>query len=197
VRTNGLALPISPEAKSHNRCPDQLELQTIPAVFNRAGYDTMRTCKQGNSYEAANGQFTVRHDATKRGGDDETGSAWHAEQVLNYLHDRESQRDKDPFLIYFGFSHPHDTRDGKPELLAKYGAVNHTDKSSLPPAQPNAPALPVNYLPAHPFHHGHPDLRDEVAVSGVWKNRDERLFAMKRDVSSRAVKISIFRSIVC
>lgn len=167
-------LPISPEAKSHNRSPDKLELQTIPSVFNRAGYDTMRTCKKGNSYEAANGQFTVRHDATKRGGDDETGSAWHAEQVLNYLHDRESQRDKDPFLIYFGFSHPHDTRDGKPELLAKYGAVNHTDKSSLPPAQPNAPALPVNYLPAHPFHHGHPDLRDEVAVSGVWKNRDER-----------------------
>ncbi|MCA9008842.1 MAG: sulfatase-like hydrolase/transferase [Planctomycetaceae bacterium] len=167
-------LPISPGAKSHSRCPDQLELQTIPAVFNRAGYDTMRTCKQGNSYEAANAQFTIRHDATKRGGDDETGSAWHAEQVLNYLHDRESQQDRNPFLIYFGFSHPHDTRDGKPELLAKYGAVNHTDQASLPPAHPNAPALPVNYLPAHPFHHGHPDLRDEVAVSGVWEHRDER-----------------------
>ena len=27
---------------------------TIPAVFNRAGYDTMRTCKNGNSYNAAN-----------------------------------------------------------------------------------------------------------------------------------------------
>jgi arylsulfatase A-like enzyme len=32
----------------------------------------------------------------------------------------------------------------------------------------------VNYLPAHPFHHGHPELRDEVAVGGVWENRDER-----------------------
>jgi choline-sulfatase len=29
---------------------------------------TMRTCKMGNSYEAANKLFTVRHDATKRGG---------------------------------------------------------------------------------------------------------------------------------
>ncbi|HVL14014.1 MAG TPA: sulfatase-like hydrolase/transferase, partial [Gemmata sp.] len=44
----------------------------------------------------------------------------------------------------------------------------------LPPANAKAPALPVNYLPAHPFHHGHPDLRDEVAVSGVWEKRDER-----------------------
>ena len=84
------------------------------------------------------------------------------------------RNDNDPFLIYFGFSHPHDTRDGKPELLAKYGAVNHTDKDNLPPANPMAPALPINYLPKHPFHHGHPDLRDEVAVSGVWENRDER-----------------------
>lgn len=167
-------LPISPRAKANDRCPEHLELQTIPAVFNRAGYDTMRTCKMGNSYEAANKQFTVRKDATKRGGDDETGSAWHGEQVLTYLQDRESRHDTDPFLIYFGFSHPHDTRDGRPELLAKYGAVNHTDKKNLPPANPMAPALPVNYLPRHPFHHGHPGLRDEVAVSGVWENRDER-----------------------
>ena len=167
-------LPISPGATKNNRCPDHLELQTIPAVFNRAGYDTMRTCKIGNSYEAANKLFAVRHDATKRGGDDATGSAWHGEQVLNYLHDRESRKDSDPFLIYFGFSHPHDTRDGKPELLAKYGAVNHADPASLPPANPMAPALPINYLPKHPFPHGHPDLRDEVDVSGVWENRAER-----------------------
>ena len=32
----------------------------------------------------------------------------------------------------------------------------------------------MNYLPAHPFHHGHPGLRDEVSVSGVWERRDER-----------------------
>jgi len=167
-------LPISPGAAKNNRCPDHLELQTIPAVFNRAGYDTMRTCKIGNSYDAANKQFIIRKDASKRGGDDETGSAWHGEQVLGYLNNRETQHDTDPFLIYFGFSHPHDTRDGKPELLAKYGAVNHTDQNTLPPANSKAPALPINYLPQHPFHHGHPDLRDEVAVSGVWKNRDER-----------------------
>ncbi|MFV1964252.1 MAG: sulfatase-like hydrolase/transferase [Pirellulaceae bacterium] len=167
-------LPNAKGAIAAGLCPPHLERNTMAAVFNRAGYDTMRTCKKGNSYEAANAQFTVRHDASKRGGTDETGSAWHAEQVLHYLEQREASKDTDPFLIYYGFSHPHDTRDGKPELLAKYGAVNHTDKNTLPPAHPKQPALPVNYLPAHPFHHGHPRLRDEVAVSGVWKNRDER-----------------------
>ena len=165
-------LPIGPGAGV--RCPPNLEQNTIPAVFNRAGYDTMRTCKIGNSYEAANKLFTVRKDATKRGGTDESGSAWHGEQVLAYLQNRETTQDRDPFLIYFGFSHPHDTRDGKPELLAKYGATNHTDPNTPPPAHPRQPALPDNYLPAHPFPHGHPGLRDEVAVSGVWERRDER-----------------------
>lgn len=165
-------LPIGPGAKEH--CPPDIVQNTIPAVFNRGGYATMRTCKKGNSYEGANQLFTVRHDAEKRGGTDESGSAWHAEQVLNYLNDRESSKDAKPFLIYFGFSHPHDTRDGKPELLANYGAVNHTDKNALPPENPKQPKLPANWLPAKPFPDGHPGLRDETTVSGVWEKRDER-----------------------
>ena len=164
----------NPHIRNPKLVPPDLAQYTMPAVFNRGGYDTMRTCKRGNSYEAANELFTVRHDATRRGGTDETGSAWHADQVLEYLRQREANRDKDPFLIYFGFSHPHDTRDGKPELLAKYGAVNHRDKNVLPPADPKQPALPVNYLPAHPFDNTHMTVRDEVAVSGVWDKRDER-----------------------
>jgi arylsulfatase A-like enzyme len=164
-------LPIGPGAKKH--CPPKLEENTLAAVFNRAGYATMRTCKLGNSYPAANRQFAVLKEATKRGGNDAEGSAWHAEQVLDYLKQREAKEDRRPFLIYFGFSHPHDTRNGKPELLARYGAVNHTDPDRPPPASEKQPPLPVNYLPAHPFPHGHPDLRDEVAVSGVWKRRDE------------------------
>jgi choline-sulfatase len=155
-------------------CPERLELQTIGAVFNRAGYKTMRTCKKGNSYPAANAEFTIVRDATKRGGTEESGSAWHAKQVLEYLSDREANREKEPFFIYFGFSHPHDPRNGTPELLAKYGAVNHTDSSSVPPANPKQPELQENYLEAHPFFHGHPKLRDEERVSGVWKRRDER-----------------------
>lgn len=58
--------------------------------------------------------------------------------------------------------------------MEKYGATNHKDKNSLPPPSDKQPPLPVNYLPAHPFPHGHPGLRDEVSVSGVWEKRDEQ-----------------------
>lgn len=154
--------------------PADLADHSLAAVFNRAGYHTMRTCKIGNSYPAANEKFTVCHDKSNRGGDAETGSAWHAERVLDYLESREQSGKDNPFLIYLGFSHPHDTRDGTPELIEKYGVTNHTDPHVLPtPHADRAPKLPINYLPAHPFHHGHLDLRDELKVSGVWGRRDE------------------------
>lgn len=164
-------LPVSPWASKTS--PPALEQQTLPAVFNRAGYATMRTCKMGNSYEAANQLFTIRHDATKRGGDDESGSAWHGDRVMDYLRDRQAAGEAKPFLIYYGFSHPHDTRDGKPGLLAKYGAANHTNETAPPAAHPKQPPLPANYLAGHPFDTTHSDVRDEVAVSGVWQRRDE------------------------
>lgn len=164
---------LNPHVTNPKLVPPDLAENTLPAIFNRAGYDTMRTCKPGNSYEAANQLFTVRHDAVKNGGTEETGSAWHGKQVLNYLAEREANKDTDPFLIYFGFTHPHDPRNGTPELLEKYGATNHTDPESPPPANRKQPPLPENYLPAHPFHHGHIGLRDEERVSGVWFNRDE------------------------
>jgi choline-sulfatase len=169
-------LPSSADRETRQRmCPSDLADHTMAAVFNRAGYMTMRTCKEGNSYPQANEKFTIRHDATKRGGKDESGSAWHGDRVLNFLNEREAQTQKKPFLIYYGFSHPHDARDGKPELLRKYGAVNHRDKNSLPQLNPEIPApkLPSNYLPKHPFPHGHPGLRDEVNAPGIWENRDE------------------------
>ncbi len=165
---------MNPHVDNPKMVPPDLSRHTLPAVFKQAGYDTMRTCKRGNSYEAANELFAVRHDATKRGGTDESGSAWHAEQVLNYLNKRQASRDADPFLIYFGFSHPHDTRDGKPELLKKYGAVNHADRDTWPSAHPKQPPLPPNHLPAHPFDNTHMTVRDEVGVSGVWDRRDVR-----------------------
>ena len=144
--------------------------QSLPALFNRAGYDTFRTCKRGNSFNEANQLFDVSRVATNRQGVDEKGSQWHGDQVMEYLTERESSGDTDPFLIYFGFSHPHDPRNATPELASKYGADNN-GPSALP--NPQAPPLQVNYLPAHPFHHGHPGLRDEEKVQGVLKKRDE------------------------
>ena len=165
-------LPKSAEDQKNNEY-NEIEDSTMGAVFNNAGYNTMRTCKKGNSYPNANKQFTVVKDATKRGGTEESGSAWHSKQVLSYLSERETTKEAAPFLIYFGFSHPHDTRNGTPELLAKYGAVNHKDKNKIPALSEKQPQLQDNYLEEHPFFHGHPKLRDEERVSGVWKNRDE------------------------
>ncbi len=190
-------LPTAPGALEKKLCPPQLEEQTIPAVFHRAGYATMRTCKLGNSYEAANKLFAVRRDAKKNGDTDEEGSAWHAQQVLDYLDERQMQKDDRPFFIHFGFTHPHDPRNGKPELLKKYGAVNHRDAKSIPPAQPLAPPLPLNYLPKLPFHHGHPGLRDETTVEGVWENRDEqtirnevgRYFACSENIDTQVGRV--------
>ena len=173
-------LPIGPGGRSgtspagwQRRCPVDIEDHVLPAVFNAAGYDTMRTCKQGNSYAGANKRFTVRHEATKRGGTEEGGSAWHADRVLDFLAAREAAGDGDPFLIYLGFSHPHDTRDGTPELLAKYGATNHTDATRPPPPAAQQPPLPAAWLPRHPFDNTDMNVRDEKAVSGVWRRRDE------------------------
>ena len=90
----------NPNVSKPTLVPTDLADHTMAAVFNRAGYDTVRTCKKGNSYEDANSKFTTRNDATKRGGTEETGSAWHGEQVLDYLGDRSQQKDRKPFLIY-------------------------------------------------------------------------------------------------
>ncbi|MBL7649184.1 MAG: sulfatase-like hydrolase/transferase [Candidatus Hydrogenedentes bacterium] len=155
-----------------SRIPADIAEQTLPAVFNRAGYDTFRSCKLGNSYDEANKRFKTVKDQTCREGNTAEGSAWHADQVLNYLAGREAAKPKAPFLIYLGFSHPHDPRNGTPELLAKYGARNDWDPAQPGEANPAAPPLPDSWLPAHPFPHGHPELRDEVAVQGVMTARD-------------------------
>jgi choline-sulfatase len=167
-------LPIGPRrpGTEGRRCPTDIVDHVLPAVFDRAGYATMRTCKDGNSYEDANARFAVRHDATKRGGDHEGGSGWHADRVLDFLDHREQATDRRPFLIFLGFSHPHDVRDGTRELLDHYGASNHTDRSSPPPTHPDQPPLPAAWLPRHPFDHGHMSVRDELEVSGVWDRRD-------------------------
>lgn len=148
------------------------EESSLPALFNKAGYETFRTCKQGNSYEPANALFSQRFDKTCRMPDDENGSAWHADHVIRYFNNRgkTDKNDRKPFFVYLGFSHPHDSRHGKPELLAKYGAEDVDNPTKL---NNKMPKLPVNWLPEKAFPDGHPNLRDEVKVQGVGRRRDE------------------------
>ena len=161
----------NPHAKDPALVPPDLAAQSLPAVFNRAGYDTFRTCKEGNSYPAANALFKTRHERTCRDDAGDCGSAWHADRVLEHLDRRRTEGARDPFLIYLGFSFPHDPRNAHPDRLARYGAVNELVPDA--PVNPAAPPLPANYLPEHPFPHGHPKLRDEEQVQGVMKSRAE------------------------
>lgn len=160
----------NPTLENTPKFRQQVAENSMPAIFNRAGYATFRTCKRGNSFNEANELFQVSKVASKRDGTEEGGSAWHGDQVMDYLHQRGQTKDKKPFLIYFGFSHPHDPRNAIPELAAKYGANNKGPQGREP--HPKSPPLPVNYLPSHPFHHGQPGLRDEEKVQGVMKRRD-------------------------
>ena len=144
---------------------------TLPAVFNREGYETFRTCKKGNSYSQANALFQIVKDKTARKAGSEDGSQWHGQQLLDYLDSRTQRRVKKPFFAYFGFSHPHDERWGRDDLNHKYGAKN----VKSPPNEVNnkSPRVPISWLPKHPFPDGHPNLRDEVRVPGVMTSRTE------------------------
>lgn len=149
--------------------------QSMPAIFNAVGYETFRTCKEGNSYPEANELFQVSkvQDPKQNYRELTDNSDWHGDRAIEFLESREAASTEKPFLMYLGFTHPHDPRNGKPELIEKYGAVNEAgpfDTSAQP--NPQAPPIPVNYLPAHPFHHGHPGLRDEEKVQGVMRERD-------------------------
>ena len=149
--------------------PEHPEYHSLPAVFNRAGYITFRTCKPTTSYDNADKLFMYNYEKWCVRADDENGSKWHVDKALEFLEMRQSQSQRQPFLLYLGFSHPHDPRHGKEELYKKYGA------SDEPPALPDpmAPPLPINYLPRHPFKHGNDNGRDETRVQGVMDRRDE------------------------
>ncbi len=149
--------------------PDDPQYFSIPAIFNREGYITFRTCKRGTSYENANKLFTYRYDKWCVYADDENGSKWHGDRAMDFLEMYDNEKIEQPFLMYFGFSHPHDPRYEKPEYYEKYGAAD--EAPDIP--NPKSPPLPVNYLPAHPFKIGVDEGRDETQVQGVMRNRDE------------------------
>ncbi|MFI3259764.1 MAG: sulfatase-like hydrolase/transferase [Rikenellaceae bacterium] len=151
---------------------DAPEYYSMPAVFHRAGYETFRTCKRGNSYDAANALFDQRYEKVCRLGDEESGSKWHADNVIKYFDDRNetSLDERAPFLVFLGFSHPHDPRHASEKFLDKYGAKDVETPTEI---NEKTPSLPISWLPEKPFFDGHPDLRDENKVFGVMDRRDE------------------------
>ncbi len=152
---------------------DSPEYYSLPALFSRAGYETFRTCKSGNSYNPANYLFDYRYERICRDDNDEDySSKWHADLVIDYFNSRaeiSSDDEKKPFFVYLGFSLPHDPRNGRDDLLAKYGAENVDEPTTL---SDKMPSLPISWLPEKPFEQGDVNLRDEIAVEGVMTRRD-------------------------
>ena len=81
----------NPSSNRPEWTPANLAEFSMPAVFNRAGYDTMRTCKRGNSYEAANKLFTVRND----GGIFHELRFTNAERIADHLGEGDEGHDSD------------------------------------------------------------------------------------------------------
>ena len=168
---------LPPRGKKHRKQEEgrgprvEILQNTLPAVFNRAGYETFRTCKNGNSYALANELFQIVKDKSCRNADEDSGSQWHGSRFFHTSRKDVYEKKKNPSSFTLDFLTPHDARNGRNDLLDKYGAENLQN----PPTTINrkAPKLPISWLPAHPFHHGHPKLRDEVNVPGVKTSRTE------------------------
>lgn len=71
-----------------------------------------------------------------------------ADATVNFLDS--VQADKQPFMAYVAFTSPHDPRNQLPDYGKKYIA--------------NRLAVPVNFLPQHPFDNGELTVRDEQVL---------------------------------
>ena len=162
---------------------------SLPAVFNRAGYETFRTCKNGNSYSLANALFQIVKDKTARKAGEEDGSQWHGRQVLDYLNARATQKeDNKPFLIYFGFSHPHDERWGRDDLNEKYGVRSGCASYHRERAGPQGAG---QLVAEHPFHHGRrfagrsPGAGDDLTDRGYGRQRTWQGYACIENIDDQ------------
>ncbi|QDU87910.1 Choline-sulfatase [Pirellulimonas nuda] len=142
---------------------------TLPGLFNAAGYDTARFGKSGNDYNNATNTFTTHSESDQRG---ETASQWFADQGIAYLNGKVQANDSDPYLLYLGLSSPHDPRNAPQSFLDLHGAKNGSPAPSAPLS--GYDPLPSAYLGAAPFDNGHLNVRDENSVDGAGQNRDER-----------------------
>jgi arylsulfatase A-like enzyme len=159
------------------------DVTTWPATFRRAGYHTWYVGKWHTTgrplqvgYEAVDGLFAAGPAPTPpqrdRHGREVTGyrgwqfqtddgrlmpekgigltpnvSAELADAAIRFIERRPDR----PFLLHVNFTAPHDPLFLPPGLESKYS--------------PGRMALPVNFLPEHPFDHGNLRGRDELLLA--------------------------------
>ena len=160
---------------------------TLPGLFNSAGYDTARFGKSSNDYDPATNTFTTRQESNNRNA---TSAAWFADRGIEYLDNKIQNNDSDPYLLYLGFSHPHDPRNAPQEYLDAHGAQNGSPDPSAP--LNGYDPLPSSYQTAHSFDFGDTNVRDENSVAGIGQNRDER--SVRNEVSKNHAVIEFLDS---
>lgn len=112
----------------------------LPRTLGAAGYDTLRTGKEGNHPAYADAAFARNFNVPRSA----TCSTTHADTAISFL--REDRGDK-PFFLYVALAAPHDPRVAPQNYMDLYG--------------PEDVVLPANYLPVHPFDNGEMTVRDE------------------------------------
>jgi len=150
------------------------EYKTWPEVFRENGYQTFFTGKWHNDKPAVNrlftdggsiyfggmhtyetnGHFEPRihtfdpksdYPESDRKRVETYSSELYAGDAIDFLKTRRPDR---PFAMYVAFTSPHDPRQAPAKWHAMY--------------PPNRIALPLNFLPQHPFDNGDMKVRDEV-----------------------------------
>jgi choline-sulfatase len=152
-----------------NTYPANIADKTLPVAFNSAGYDTLRSGKQSNTYIDANTRFgtNIYHEVH-----DSISSSRFVDDAITFLTNRVAAAKTNAFLMYLGFDHPHDPRNAPQSYLDHYHASAPNPNTNTPINL--LPPLPAAYLPKHPFDNGELVVRDETSVEGVLTNRDER-----------------------
>ncbi|TWT48157.1 Choline-sulfatase [Rubripirellula amarantea] len=131
---------------------------TLPAVFNAAGYETYHHGKQGNTAQLIHKQFAHTHYL------DDFADRWSMEAGRKVVDDAISflttrNKPESPWLMYLAFATPHDPRAASPEALAMYDAQEIS--------------LPENVKDSHPFDNGSVIGRDEWTA--VWPRTNQVL----------------------
>ena len=149
------------------------DFETFPEYYRKKGYSTFFTGKWHNhtsklrqGFEDGDNVFIGGMHLPQVGGHrnpelwdfDKTGaypysqkrkgehfsSQMFSDAAVAFL---EKQEEEKPFCLYVAFTSPHDPREAPEEYRSQY------DTSQI--------ALPLNFLPEHPFDNGHLLIRDE------------------------------------
>jgi arylsulfatase A-like enzyme len=125
------------------------EPPNLPWSFRQAGYVTYSHSKKGNVAKGIQAQFDfdryLKNDDVAR--TDGQPAKETVDDAIAFLKQRSEAADGKPFLIFLAPANPHDPRVADERWYAGY------DREKL--------ALPVNYLPQHPFDDGEMVVRDE------------------------------------